>query len=160
MAQYASTPASTLSQRVSKSIGPSYATANTCLRRTPPERCVSGSSNQVGEAGLERLVGGRHVVEPELVGFHPQKLLVLLRGDVALPTFAEIKRHQQVELRICVAREGERHKIGSCDLDAKLLHELTDQRRLGIFARVDFAAREFPQSCERAPGRALCKQHF
>ena len=44
------------------------------------------------------------------------------------------------------------------DLDAQLLLELADQRRLGQLARLDLAAGKFPQARHRPAGRALLQQ--
>src|SRR5262249_1047787 len=57
-------------------------------------------SEELGQGGLERLVCWRHVVEAELVGLDPAKLLVLLPYGAAKPALAGRKRHQAVELWI------------------------------------------------------------
>src|SRR5262249_21774203 len=126
--------------------------------RTTGERL--SVSEELGQGGLERLVCWRHVVEAELVGLDPAKLLVLLRYDAAKPALAEIKRHQEVELWISVAGEGKRHEGCPRDLDAKLLQDFADQRRLGLLAGLDLAAGKFPEPGKRASRRAPSDQHF
>ena len=70
-------------------------------------------SQQIAQRDLERLVGRRHVVEVKRVGLHPEKLLPFMSGHAALPAPAEIDGHQQVEVGISVAGEGERRKVVS-----------------------------------------------
>ena len=66
---------------------------------------------------LQRLVGGRHGVGAKLIGLHPDKLLALMRDNLALPAPAKIERHQQMKIGISMAGEGEREKIGGRHLE-------------------------------------------
>jgi len=78
-----------------------------------------------------------------------------VRRRCAPPARAEKERHQQVEVWIRVAGEGERRKIGGRDDDGKLLGKLADESMFGRLALLDLAAGEFPKPGERTPWRAL-----
>jgi len=70
--------------------------------------------------------------------------LALPRLDEAFPATADPQRHQQVELRIGVAREGEWGEAGLLDRDAEFLVEFADQRLFGPLTLVELAAGKFP----------------
>src|SRR5262245_53224493 len=101
-------------------------------------------STEIAQRDLERRICRRHVVEVERVGLHPEKLLSLTRRDRALPAPAEIDRHEQVEIGIGVACEGERGEVLLGDGNAELLAKLADYGVLGFLARLDLAAGELP----------------
>ena len=63
-----------------------------------------------------------------------------------------------MEIRIGVAREGERSKIGGRDLDAKLLAKLAHERMLWRFSKLDLAARKLPKPGKRSALGALGDQ--
>src|SRR5262249_50605366 len=65
---------------------------------------------QGGQVRDERQVGGRHRILLEPVRPHPGEPLALQRGRDPVPPPTYIERHQQVEVRVGVAREGERRE--------------------------------------------------
>ena len=107
---------------------------------------------------LQRLIGRRHGVGEKLGRLHPAKLLALMRRDVSLPVSAEEERHQQLEVRIVVAREGERREVGGRDVDAELLGKFADERMFRRFLRLDLASGEFPKPGKRSALRPLGDQ--
>ena len=117
------------------------------------------SPQQVLEVRDQRRVGRRHRVAAQVLGPHPFQRLAVERLHEALPSAADIERHQQVEVVVSVAREGERREAGRLDHDAELFAELADQRLLRPFAGVDLAARKLPQALERLALRPLRQQH-
>ncbi len=64
-----------------------------------------------------------------------------------------------MEIRIGVAREGERREASLLDDDAQFLLELADQRFFGPFARLHLAAGKLPQAGHRLALGPLCQQH-
>ena len=123
--------------------------------RLTPE---STTFEQRRQQRLQRLIGRRHGVGNKLGGLHPEKLLAFMRRDRSPPAPAEEERHQQVEVRIVVACEGERRKIGCRDIDAELLGELANEGMLGRFPKLDLASGEFPQPGKRSAFRPLGDQ--
>src|SRR5215471_6269491 len=107
----------------------------------------------------QRQVGGRHWILLEPVGPHPGEPLALARRWGAFPAPANVERHQQVKLRIAVAREGERCETCLLDDDAELLLELANECVFRSLALLDLAAGKLPQPCHRPAGGALCDQH-
>src|SRR6266566_2771714 len=81
----------------------------------------------------QRYVGLRHLVVAQTVRPYPGQLLSLLRDDRPLPAPAHIERHQQVKVRIAVARKGERRETSLLDHDPQFLLKLTDERLLRSF---------------------------
>src|SRR5690349_22645029 len=71
---------------------------------------LSPRSQQRHQVGDQRLVGRRHLVVAKLVRSDPGELLSLLGLNDALPAPANIERHQEMEVRIGVARKGERRQ--------------------------------------------------
>ena len=64
-----------------------------------------------------------------------------------------------MEVGVGVRGEGERREAARRDIDAELLGELADQRRLGRLARMHLAAGKFPEPGERLARRTLGQQH-
>ncbi len=60
---------------------------------------------------------------------------------------------------VTVRGEGERREAGFGDVDAELLLELADQRRLRRLARQHLTARKLPKPGHRLALRALRQQH-
>src|ERR1700722_2617237 len=81
-------------------------------------------SHQRGEVGDQRDIGLRHGILAQPVRSHPGELLSLLGHHRSFPAPAHIKRHQQVKLRIAVARKSQRREAGFLDDDPELLLEL------------------------------------
>ena len=77
------------------------------------------------------------------------------RRDLTFPTPAHVKRHQQVKIRIGVARKGQRRKASVPDDDSHFLQQLSYQRFLGRLAGLHLAAWEFPKARHRFSGGAL-----
>ena len=85
------------------------------------------------------------------------------RAAAARPTTsAGIERHQQVELVVGVAGEGQRREAARPGVDAELLPQLADQRRLRASRRARACRRETPRgppspclpaAARSAPGR-------
>src|SRR6266581_7281977 len=82
----------------------------------------------------QRLVRRRHLVLAEPVGPYPGQPLPFLSRDRPLPAPANEQRHQEMEIRIGVAREGERRQARLSDDDTEFLLHLPDQRFLGPLA--------------------------
>src|SRR5262249_34842799 len=75
------------------------------------------------------------------------------------PTPAHVERHQEVKVRIGMARKREGSQAWLLDIDSELLVEFADERLLGPLARLDLAAREFPQARHWFARRTLRDQH-
>jgi hypothetical protein len=105
---------------------------------------MASGSEEVAQQRDEGLVGRRHRVVGEPGGAHPGEALSFPRRRGPRPFAADVERHQQMKVGIGVGCKGERGETARCDIDAELLGELTDQRRLGGFAGVDLAAGKLP----------------
>jgi hypothetical protein len=111
------------------------------------------------QVGDQRLVGRRHLVVAKLVRPDPGELLSLLGLNDALPAPANIERHQEMEIRIGVARKGKRREARLPDDNAEFLLHLPDQRFLGPFAGLDLAARKLPKARHCFSRGAFGEQH-
>ena len=72
-----------------------------------------------------------------------------------LPAPADIERHQEMEVLVGVAGEGQRRQAGLPHDNADFLFQLPDQRFLGPFAQFDLAAGKFPKTRHGFAGGAL-----
>ena len=66
--------------------------------------------------GDQRRVRRRHRVASQVLRAHPFQRLAVERLHEPLPTATDIERHQEVEVFVSVAREGERREAGRLDL--------------------------------------------
>src|ERR1700734_2104175 len=71
---------------------------------------IGASLEEIAQQRDQRLVGRRHRVIGKLLRPHPGKRLVLARLRHALPTAAQIQRHQQMDALVFVRRKGERRE--------------------------------------------------
>src|SRR5271166_5871824 len=117
------------------------------------------SPQQVLEMGDQRRVRRRHRVASQVLRARPFQRLAVEWPHKTLPPPADIERHQEVEVFVGVAREGERGEAGRPDLDAELLAEFADKRVLRPLARIDLAAGKLPQALERLALGPLRDQH-
>src|SRR5271154_7608354 len=97
----------------------------------------------------QRRVRRRHRVAAQVLWPHPLQRLPVKRLNEAFPPAADIERHQEVEVVVSVAGEGERREAGRFDDDPELLAKFADQRLLWEFAGAHLAARELPKAFER-----------
>ena len=88
------------------------------------------SSQQRRQMRDQRLVRRRHRVVPKLVRPHPGEPAWPFARHLSLPAPADIERHQQMEVGIGVAREGQRRETGFPDDDSEFLLQFPDQRLL------------------------------
>ena len=106
----------------------------------------------------KRQVGRRHGVAPELARHDPFQRLAFARPRQAVPFAAGEDRHQQMELLVAVAREGDRRQAARRRLDAELLVQLAHQRLFRASRRDRPCRRETPtgrpSTCRRAAGRS------
>src|ERR1700688_4488367 len=107
----------------------------------------------------QRNVSRRHRVVAQLVGADPGEVLALARDHLAVPATADVKRHQQMKRLVSMARKRQRREAGFLHGDADFLVQFADQRRFRPLARLNLAAGEFPQACERLSLRPLRDQH-
>src|ERR1051325_11230055 len=87
-----------------------------------------------------------------------QRLMHARRGH-ALPTSADIKRHEEREIVVSVGRKGERCEARFADVDSQLLAKFTDQSVFRPLARFYFSARKFPEIGQCLSHRSLRDQH-
>src|SRR5205823_1873185 len=121
-----------------------------------PSSLLSDPIDQMRDQGL---VGGRHGILPQLSRLHPREPLALARRDDPVPASAHVERHQDVKLRIHVARERQRGEALLIDRNAQFLRKLADQRLFRPLARLDLAARKLPKPGHALPRRTLRDQH-
>src|SRR5436309_9223116 len=86
--------------------------------------CCASGSEQRRQVRHQRYVRRRHRVLTQPVRPHPGKSLAFFRGHRSVPSPAHIKRHDEVKIRIGVAREGERREACLLDDDTQLLLKL------------------------------------
>src|SRR5690348_10976157 len=103
----------------------------------------------------QRLIRRRHLVVPEPVRPDPGEPLPLVGGDDPLPAPADVERHQEMEVVVAVACEGQRRQTGLLHDDAEFLLQLPYQRLFGPFAGFDLAAWKLPEPGHRLTGRPL-----
>ena len=107
----------------------------------------------------QRQVGGRHRVIAQAGRACPVEALTLSRGGNPAPLAAGEQRHEQVEVVIGVAGEGERGEAALPRADAQFLVEFADQAGLRGFARLDLSAGKLPQAGHRLVRRPLRQQN-
>ena len=66
----------------------------------------------------------------------------------------------QMHIGVFVVMLSVQPRVGADDCDAQLFVQLTHQCRMGGFAGLNFAAREFPIACIHRIWRALAEQKF
>jgi len=92
------------------------------------------SHQQIDQRRNQRNVGRRHRIFAQFVGADPGELLSFARDHIAVPTAADVERHQQVEIVVSMAGEGQWRQAGLLHRDSDLLVQLADQRLLRPFA--------------------------
>src|SRR5581483_6025379 len=107
----------------------------------------------------QRNVRWRHRIVAQSVSTNPSELLSLTRDHVAFPAPADIKRHQEMEIGIGVARESERSKTGFPHGDTDFLVQFASKRGLRPLAGLELAARKFPKPGKCLSFRPLRDQH-
>src|ERR1700722_544719 len=90
---------------------------------------------------------------------YPFERLPFPRLDEPFPAPANIKRHEQVEVGIEVARECQWREALLLDDDTQFLPQFSDQALLRLLAGLDLAAGKLPQPCHRLARWALCDQY-
>jgi SAM-dependent methyltransferase len=123
--------------------------------------CCEGAEalEQIDQMRDQRDIRSRHRIVAQLVRPHPGEVLAFPRDREAFPAPADIERHQQVEVLIGMAGEGQWREAGFLHGDPELLVQLADQRRFRPFAGLQLAAGKFPQAGQRLAFRPLCNQH-
>ena len=107
----------------------------------------------------KRRIRRRHRVGSQVLRTHPFQRLAVERLNEALPAPADVKRHQEVEVGIGVAREGQRSEAVRLDRDSEFLAEFPDERVLRPFVGVNLPAGELPQALKRLAFGPLRQQH-
>src|SRR5581483_8617602 len=81
------------------------------------------------------------------------------RRDNSFPAPANIKRHEQVELRILVTGESQRRQTLLLDGDSQFLPHFADQTFFRPLSGFDLAARKLPQTGHGFAFRTLGDEH-
>src|ERR1700742_1212617 len=85
---------------------------------------TEGLPEQLLQMREERRVRWRHRIGPKILRPHPFEPLSVERLDEALPAAADVKRHQEVEVVVKMAGEGERREAIGFDRDSEFFLEL------------------------------------
>ncbi len=80
------------------------------------------------------------------------------RDHLAVPSPADIERHQEMKIVIGVAGKGQRRQAGFLDDDADLLMQFADQGRFRPLAGLDLAAGKLPLERHGLIGAALADE--
>src|SRR6202046_3709143 len=107
----------------------------------------------------QRFVGRRHRIVAQFGRPHPFELLSFPCLDEPFPASANIERHEQVEVKVEMARKGQGREALLLDGYSKFLPQLSNQALFGPFAGLDLAARKLPQYRHRLARRTLCDEH-
>src|ERR671930_2180407 len=97
-------------------------------RRGCPRRFPGTLSKKVYQERYQRRVGRRHWIIAQLLRPYPFECLPFPGLRRTPEASALEQRHQEVELLVSVAREGERRKACDLRLDRELFMQLADQR--------------------------------
>ena len=77
----------------------------------------------------------------------------------SLPADTMIQQQDEVPFTQRIAGEGERSQISGINTNAQFLTQFARKRMLGCLARLDLAARKFPQACHYGSCGALLDKH-
>ncbi|CDX42391.1 hypothetical protein MPLDJ20_50027 [Mesorhizobium plurifarium] len=105
-------------------------------------------SQKIDEELDERRVGRRHRIVAHLPRPDPFEPLPFFGLRDPTEAAADIKRHQQMEIVIGMAGEGERRQARNLRFDAEFLMQFADQALLRRLAGLDLAAWKLPQPGE------------
>src|ERR1043166_2344046 len=118
LAMVAPMPAAIMAYSIA--VAASSSLTNRCASRTPDFKPLIDASplwarlnsEQRRQVRHQRHVRGRHRKVPQPVRPHPFEALSFLRGHVPLPAPADVERSEEMEVRVGMAREGQRRETG------------------------------------------------
>ena len=131
-----------------------YARIQRLAQRRQPARIVVaglGRDEIVGRStqrGHHRAIRIRHRIARKLVFRHPDQRLAVEALERAAPGGDAAHVEAQALVRILLRHRD--HPLADAGVDIEFFAQLADQRLLRRFARIDLAAREFPQTGEVA----------
>src|SRR5690606_1686638 len=103
-------------------------------------------SEKIDQKRDQRRVGWWHLIVAQFVRPYPFQRLMFTRLWEAPETAADEKRHQEVEVVIRVAGEGQRCKTGGLGFDAEFFVKFTHDGFFRCLTRLNFAAGKLPQA--------------
>ena len=99
-----------------------------------PKRCDHGN------------IGRKQLIRIEIFPGHPTQLLPLSSHRIAVPLANDKELNRNDAIVVLVPQVHKR--LAGCDLDTKLLGQLTGKRLGRRFTRRDLPSREFPETVE------------
>src|SRR5262245_58910424 len=96
-----------------------------------------GGSQQRHQVRNQRNVRRWHRIILQPIWLDPRESLAFSAGDAPLPSPTDVKRHEQMEVGIGMAGEGQRRKTRFLDGDRELLAQFSNQSFLRPLARFD-----------------------
>lgn len=109
-----------------------------------PSRRLKPPLDQRLQQSDQRPIGGRHFQAIKVDRTHPLQRACVARFHLAAPFAANIEHQQKMPVTKRLAGKTGRGEAAMIDVDIQFFGEFADQRRFGIFAGFQLAARKFP----------------